>query len=118
MSLFAALVLVATGGAASAPEDQIVVLGRQLDATLYQWNATPSGNSWQLEFCRIVRSGGDAEVDAIACPAIATCLPQLDKPGKRVPRVFQQCLADTRRSLLSALSDRRAEAEAAADIES
>jgi hypothetical protein len=114
--MIAALILLAATAtpAASGPSDQIIVLGRRLDATQYSWNAVPEGKGWRMQFCRVVRSGGDVEVDAIACPAIEACLPKLGSPGKRVPRLFQQCLADTRRTLLSALADRRAEAEAAA----
>ncbi|MFM5894337.1 MAG: hypothetical protein ACKOQM_07890 [Novosphingobium sp.] len=95
------------------PEDTIVVLGRQLEATRFMWNAVPEGKAWRIQYCRVVKSGGDAEVDAIACPAIETCLPRLGMPGKKVPKAFQQCLFETRRALLSALADRRADAAAA-----
>ena len=110
--MIAALALLAA--AATAPSEQIVVLGRRLDATRYTWNAVPEGKGWRMDVCLVVRSGGDPEVDAIACPAIEACLPKLGLPGKRVPRAFQQCLTDSRRALLSALADRRAEAEALA----
>lgn len=111
MILFAVL-LFASEVAAQATEEDIIVLARKLDATRYTWDAVPSDDSWTLKSCEVLRSGGDTEIDAIACPAISACLPQLDKPGKRVPRAFQQCLTETRRSMLSALADRRAEAAA------
>ena len=113
--MIAALVLLATAAPNIAPpEDTIVVLGRQLEATRFRWNAVPEGKGWRMQYCRVVRSGGDAEVDGIACPAIEACLPKLGLPGKKVPKAFQQCLFETRRSQLSALADRRADAAAAA----
>lgn len=109
--MIAALALLAVSAPNIAPsEDTIVVLGRQLDATLFSWNAVPEGQSWRMQFCRVLKSGGDPEVDAIACPAIETCLPKLGVPGRKVPKAFQQCLFETRRGMLSALADRRAAA--------
>lgn len=108
MILFVALLFASGVGENRAKED-IVVLARKLDATLYTWDALQNGDSWALKSCKVLRSGGDIEIDAFACPAISTCLPQLEKPGKRVPRAFQECLAEARRSMLSALADRRAE---------
>lgn len=101
----------------SARDNLIVVMGRNLDATLIKWNATPEGRGWKMAYCDVVRTGGDAAVDAIACPAIETCLPKLGSPGKRVPKVFQACLLEVRRASLSALADRRADELAARDGE-
>ena len=113
--MIAALALLVAAAPNIAPaEDTIVVLGRRLDATRFMWNAVPEGRGWRMQYCRVVKTGGDAEVDAIACPAIETCLPKLGMPGRKVPKAFQQCLFETRRSLLSALADRRADAAAAA----
>ncbi len=112
--MIASLALLAVAAPNIAPpEDTIVVLGRQLDATRFMWNAVPEGRGWRMQYCRVVKTGGDAEVDGIACPAIAACLPMLDRPGRKVPKAFQQCLTDTRRAMLSALADRRADAAAA-----
>jgi hypothetical protein len=112
--MIAATVLLAAAAPNTASaEDTIVVLGRRLDATYYTWNAVPEGKGWRMQSCRVVKSGGDAEVDGIACPAIEACLPRLGMPGKKVPKAFQQCLKDTRRAMLSALADRRADAAAA-----
>ncbi len=108
--MIAALALAAAAANVAPPGDTIVVLARRLDATRFMWNAVPEGKGWRMQYCRVVKSGGDAEVDAIACPAIEACLPKLGMPGRKVPKAFQQCLFDTRRAMLSALADRRAAA--------
>ena len=111
MSLPLAVMLLAAAPAAP-PETvataDIVVLTKRLDSVLFKWNATETGGVRTMQFCTIVRSSGDREVDAITCRATEACLPVIDRIRRQRRPLFDTCLGDTRRRMISELFDARA----------
>jgi hypothetical protein len=99
--------------AETPPERDIVVMNRMLDAVVYKWRGEKVDGEFRVASCDIVRTSGDAEVDAITCAATRECLsvlPGLRKQG-RVAK-FDTCLTSTRRRMITELFDARALAAA------
>jgi hypothetical protein len=105
------LLLVAAQAAMPPPvEEEIVVLGQKLETTRFLWKASDKSGSWKLTSCKIKKSSGDKDVDAITCRAVAECLPTLPLNTKRLPTAFSDCLTERRSKLIEALARHRAAA--------
>lgn len=105
-----------TEPAAEPPVRDIVVMNRMLDAVVFRWQGDKVDGEFRMTSCDIVRSSGDAEVDAITCKSTRECLSVL--PGLRKPRgksPFDTCLTTTRKRLVTELFDARALAAAEQD---
>ena len=96
------------------PQQEIVVLSKKLDAVRFRWNATEDHGVRTLASCEIVRSSGDKDVDTITCRATEACLPVLDKVRRQRKPLFDTCLTQTRRRMITELFDARALAMAEA----
>ena len=94
------------------PQQEIVVLSKKLDAVQFRWNASEDHGVRTMTSCDIVRSSGDKDVDAITCLATAACLPVLDKVRRQRKSLFDTCLTETRRRMITELFDGRAQAMA------
>lgn len=72
---------------APPPVDQdIVVLGRRLKGVRFKGGVDRNGQV----LCRLTRSSGDAEIDAIPCRAVHECAVQ----PVRSSRDLQKCMAE------------------------
>ena len=96
------------------PQQDIVVLSKKLDAVRFRWDAHDDHGVWRMTVCDIVRSSGDRDVDAITCRATEACLPTLDHIRRQRRGLFDTCLTDTRRRMITELFDARALAMAEA----
>jgi hypothetical protein len=102
-----------TEPAAEPPVRDIVVMNRMLDAVVFRWRGDKVDGQFRMTSCYIVRSSGDAEVDAITCKSTRECLVVL--PGLRKQRgksPFDACLTRTRKRMITELFDARAQAAA------
>ena len=106
-----------TSGSAPPPEPppgpDIVVMNRLLDAVVFKWQGDKVDGEFRMVSCDIIRSSGDADVDAITCKSTRECLsvlPGLRKQG-RVAK-FDNCLTATRKRMITELFDARALAAA------
>ena len=114
-----ALALMLLAAAPEAPPEtvatsDIVVLTKRLDSVLFKWNAVQIDGVRTMQFCTVVRSSGDREVDAITCRATEACLPLIDRIRRQRRALFDDCLSDNRRRMISELFDARALAMAEA----
>ncbi len=117
--MIVALTLLAAATAAPPPEEaparDIVVMNRMLDAVVFKWQGDKVDGEFRMVSCDIVRSSGDAEVDAITCMSTRECLsvlPGLRKQGRKAR--FDDCLTATRKRMITELFDARALAAAEA----
>lgn len=108
-----------TSAASPPPEPpsghDIVVMNRMLDAVVFKWQGDKVDGEFRMVSCDIVRSSGDAEVDAITCMSTRECLsvlPGLRKQGRKAR--FDDCLTATRKRMITELFDARALAAAEA----
>ena len=106
------LMLVPVAAAPPAVEQQIVVLAEKLKRSRFTWKASDDSGEWKLKYCRIKRSSGDAEVDAISCRALDACLPvmPLGYKGKTAPPEFWPCVTEHRAAMIADLATRRSAA--------
>jgi hypothetical protein len=122
MSGWLALALAAAPAAEPAPAvaEEIVVIGERLKEWRGNWRTRNGALT-----CKTTRSTGDAEIDAIGCQALTTCLapiaPQMkvlanaklakSERDRRMTALGQSavpCLTDTRNAAVDALAARRA----------
>jgi hypothetical protein len=92
----------------SNTSDDIVVIARKLNATRFVWKANDDSGRWRLKYCKIKKSSGDKEIDALTCKATETCIGTMPIGIKAFPTSFAQCLTETRSDLVAELADRRA----------
>jgi hypothetical protein len=95
------------------PGHDIVVMNRMLDAVVFKWQGDKVEGEFRLVSCDIIRSSGDAAVDAITCKSTGECLsvlPGLRKQGRKAR--FDDCLTSTRKRMITELFDARALAAA------
>jgi hypothetical protein len=111
------LVVILAGVSAPPPEPppgpDIVVMNRMLDAVVFKWQGDKVDGEFRLVSCDIIRSSGDAAVDAITCKSTRECLgvlPGLRKQGRKAR--FDDCLTSTRKRMITELFDARALAAA------
>ena len=114
MTLSLALTLLAQQPAVAAPEsavqEEIVVIARKLATSRFTWKADDDSGEWQLKKCKIRKSSGDIEIDAIVCSAIGKCLITLPPKASKLTREFNLCVNEKRRELVQALADKKAAA--------
>lgn len=111
MIIAMALLMMATGPeAVAAPESEIVVLARKLEATRFVWKASDKSGAWKMTRCKVKQSSGDREIDALGCQAVTLCLPTLPLASRRAPPEFHACVSDRRRALIADLAARRSAA--------
>ncbi len=115
MNLAFALLLTQAAPEAAAVEPEIVVLAQKLKSTRFVWKASDKSGAWKLSKCRIKKSSGDKEVDAITCKAVEQCLHTMPIGAKQIPAEFSTCLTERRGALIADLAAQRA---AAADLKS
>lgn len=96
--------------AEAAVDTEIVVIARKLAASRFTWKADDDSGTWQLKQCKIKKSTGDKEIDAIVCAAIEQCLTTLPPKANKLTPTFNSCVNDTRRNLVGELADKRADA--------
>ena len=89
----------------AAEEPEIVVMAEKARKVRWDWRL---GDHGELTKCRITVSSGDPEIDALGCEATRRCGARgfAGKPRRQLIA----CIVDTRRDLLVALRDARAEA--------
>lgn len=110
MIIAMALLMMATGPGAVAPESEIVVLARKLEATRFVWKASDKSGAWKMTRCKVKQSSDDREIDALGCQAVTLCLPTLPLASRRAPPEFHACVSDRRRALIADLAARRSAA--------
>lgn len=76
MSGMLALSLLMAAGAASSPpaDDEITVIARKMRLIRVSIKAPERNGRLVLERCRISRSSGDAELDAVPCEVTQACM--------------------------------------------
>ncbi|MBO9671596.1 MAG: hypothetical protein J7485_13895 [Sphingobium sp.] len=84
MSGILALSLMLAAGAAPAPpaEDEIVVIARKMRFIKVDIKAPTRNGHLVLERCRVSRSSGDAELDAVPCEVTQACMTSNPKTRK------------------------------------
>lgn len=97
----------------ASPYNQIFVMKQNLfDLLKWKWAAKRNKDTdeWEIKYCRIQKSTGDSDLDAIACDVISQCLvflPKVDKPMKDVYIIeridFQDCQIEKRMELIQQL---------------
>jgi hypothetical protein len=105
-----AILLLGAPAPLSPTEDQIVVLARKLATTRFVWKASDSSGAWKLTSCKIKKSSGDKEIDALTCQSVADCLHVMPLGAKQAPPEFSACLTERRNSLLGDLAAKRSAA--------
>ena len=91
-------------------ESEILVLTERLRAIKISPGVTiRKGVVTQTSACKIKRSGGDAEIDALACAAVTLCAAK-PQPTRKA---FNACVEETAIEAIYDLKDQRAAARAA-----
>ncbi|HEY1125560.1 MAG TPA: hypothetical protein VGE65_07995 [Sphingobium sp.] len=87
--MLALSLLLASAAAPSTPaEDEIVVIARKMQMIRVDIKAPKRNGQLVLERCRISRSSGDAELDAVPCAVTQACM--AEKPADR--KVLRICV--------------------------
>jgi hypothetical protein len=92
----------------SATQDEIVVIARKLATSRFTWKADDDSGEWKLKKCKIKKSSGDKEIDAIVCSAIGKCLVTLPPKANKLTDEFNSCVNEKRRELVQELADKKA----------
>lgn len=91
-------------------ESEILVLTERLRAIKISPGVTiRKGVATQTSACKIKRSGGDSEIDALACAAVTLCAAK-PQPTRKA---FNACVEATALEAIYDLKDQRAAARAA-----
>jgi hypothetical protein len=105
--MFLAAAQIASPPDATSEQQEIVVLAQKLKSTRFVWKASDKTGVWKLTTCKVRKSSGDKDVDAISCRAVADCLVAIPLGAKTLPPAFQECLGERRSKLIEALAARR-----------
>ncbi len=111
----ALMVALAAPGAQESPtvaentDSEIVVMAQLLDNTRVEWRAGERKGKRILKKCKVTRSSGDAEIDAIVCKSVEACVQLIPLKAKKDVNLdpFFQCAEEKRMALLNELYDQR-----------
>ena len=93
-----------------APDNEITVMTERLRSIRISPGVTiRKGVVAQTSACKIKRSSGDAQIDALACGAVTLCAAKLQPTRK----AFNACVEETAVEAIYDLKDQRAAARAA-----
>jgi hypothetical protein len=97
------LLLAAANGASSAAEDEIAVIARKMRLIKVDIKAPRRNGQLVMERCRVTRSSGDAELDAVPCSVTQACM--ADNPADR--KTLGRCVEERSQVVLDQIAARR-----------
>ena len=113
LSLLLAQAVAAPPPAEAEAGNEIVVLAERLAQTRVEWTTRQRGGAMAIRRCKVTRSSGERELDAMLCKSLRHCAPHIPLGAgadEELPE-FYACAEEHRLGLFHAWLERRGRRE-------